>query len=293
MSADPVMRTDNVLCLNSRGFHRMEYYDWGDPGNPRILICVHGLTRNGRDFDFLAQSLADDFHVICPDVAGRGKSDWLENKADYTYLQYMADMTALIARVTGGGAEKEVNWLGTSMGGFIGMFFAALPRNPLHKLVLNDAGLLVPKSALARLADYVGKNPRFASLEALEAHIRAVSAPFGPLTDEQWRHITIHSAGEHPKGGWGLRYDPDIAAPLRGQLKDIDLSTYWEAVKCPTLLIRGAESDLLLRETALAMTWRGPKAKLVEIPGVGHTPMLMDDEQVRLVRDFLVVPAPR
>jgi pimeloyl-ACP methyl ester carboxylesterase len=250
------------------------------------------LTRNGRDFDFLAQSLADDFRVVCPDVVGRGKSDWLDSKADYTYVQYMADMTALIARVTGENESAlkpvEVSWVGTSMGGFIGMFMAALPRNPIHKLVLNDAGMFIPRAALMRLAQYVGKNPRFASLEELEAHIRSVSAPFGPLTDEQWRHITVHSAGKHPRGGWGLRYDPEIRRPFQGDIKDIDLSAYWEMIKCPTLLLRGAESDLLLRETALAMTWRGPQAKLVEIAGVGHTPMLMDDEQVRPVREFLL-----
>src|SRR6185436_314906 len=151
MIASKEIRTNSVLCLDTKGFHQMQYYEWGDPANPRILICVHGLTRNGRDFDFLAQSLADDFRVVCPDIAGRGKSDWLESKADYTYVQYMADMTALIARVTGE-AEKEINWLGTSMGGFIGMFMAALPGNPIHKLVLNDAGMFIPRAALMRLA---------------------------------------------------------------------------------------------------------------------------------------------
>ncbi len=276
-----------VPCLSSRGFHRMHYYAWGDASNPRVLICVHGLTRNARDFDFLAATLSQDFRVICPDVAGRGKSDWLANGVDYTYVQYMADMTALLARVTSGG-EKEIHWLGTSMGGLLGMLIAAQPRNPIRKLVVNDAGLLVPKAALERLALYVGKDPRFPSLEALESHVRHVSAPFGPLTDGEWRHLTLHVAIQHPDGAWGFRYDPAIARPFALALADIDLSAYWDAVTCPTLLLRGAESDLLLRETALDMTRRGPKARLVEFAGVGHAPMLMNDEQVAVVREFLL-----
>jgi pimeloyl-ACP methyl ester carboxylesterase len=265
----------------------MRYYEWGEPANPRIVICVHGLTRNGRDFDFLANALAADFRVVCPDVAGRGQSDWLDSKSDYGYVQYMADMTALIARVTGGG-EKTLNWLGTSMGGLLGILMAATPRNPIRKLIVNDAGMLVPKAALERLALYVGKDPRFATLDALEAHVRRISAPFGALTDEQWRHLTVHSAKEGADGSWALRYDPAIGDALSGELQDIDLSRYWDAITCPTLLLRGVDSDILLRETAEAMTQRGPKAKLVEFQAVGHAPMLMCDEQVTVVRDFLM-----
>jgi len=276
-----------VPCLSSRGFHRMHYYAWGDASNPRVLICVHGLTRNARDFDFLAAALSLEFRVVCPDVAGRGKRDWLANADDYTYPQYMADMTALFARITAGG-EKEIHWLGTSMGGLLGMLIAAQPRNPIRKLVVNDAGLLVPKAALERLALYVGKDPRFPSLEALESHVRHVSAPFGPLTDAQWRHLTVHAGIQHPDGAWGFCYDPAIARPFAGALEDIDLSPYWDAVTCPTLLLRGAESDLLLRETALDMTQRGPKALLVEFTGIGHAPMLMCGEQVHVVREFLL-----
>src|SRR5215212_6142735 len=135
------MKSDDVLCLDSRGFHRMRYYDWGDPDNPRVLICVHGLARNGRDFDFLAEALADRYRVICPDMPGRGQSDWLESKSDYGYPQYMADMTALIARVTDG-AEQKITWLGTSMGALLGILMAATPRNAIATLVLNDAGTL-------------------------------------------------------------------------------------------------------------------------------------------------------
>lgn len=281
------MNSDIVLGLNSKGFHRMHYYDWGDPENSRVVICVHGLTRNGRDFDFLAQALSRDFRIVCPDVAGRGRSDWLESKQDYGYAQYMADMTALLARVTAG-AEKTIYWVGTSMGGLLGIIMAAMPKNPIRKLVVNDAGMLVPKAALERLALYVGKDPRFATLDALEAHVRHISAPFGALSDEQWRHLTVHSAKQHADGTWGFRYDPAIANAFSGELNDIDLSAYWDAVRCPTLLLRGADSDILLRATAEAMTQRGPKVTLVEFQAVGHAPMLMLDEQITAVRDFLL-----
>jgi pimeloyl-ACP methyl ester carboxylesterase len=281
------MNSDTVLGLSSKGFHRMHYYDWGDPENSRVVICVHGLTRNGRDFDFLAQALSRDFRIVCPDVAGRGRSDWLESKQDYGYAQYMADMTALLARVTAG-AEKTIYWVGTSMGGLLGIIMAAMPKNPIRKLVVNDAGMLVPKAALERLALYVGKDPRFATLDALEAHVRHISVPFGALSDEQWRHLTVHSAKQHADGTWGFRYDPAIANAFSGELNDIDLSAYWDAVRCPTLLLRGADSDILLRATAEAMTQRGSKATLVEFQAVGHAPMLMSDEQVTAVRDFLL-----
>jgi pimeloyl-ACP methyl ester carboxylesterase len=284
------MKRDSLLCLDSAGFHRVHYYEWGEPDNDRIVICVHGLTRNGRDFDFLAQSLAADFRVVCPDVAGRGKSDWLAAKKDYGYVQYLSDLTALVARVTAFEA-KTVSWVGTSMGALAGIMMAAMPNTPVARLVVNDAGMVIPKAALERIGRYVGKDPRFASLDALETHLRCVSAPFGPLTDEQWRHLNLHGAKQHPDGTWGHAYDPAIGRAFEGELHDVDLSAYWDAVTCPTLILRGAESDLLPRETAQAMTQRGPRAKLVEFPGVGHAPMLLDDAQVSVVRAFLLETA--
>ncbi|MDB5863267.1 MAG: Alpha/beta hydrolase [Betaproteobacteria bacterium] len=284
------MKRDHVLCLDSRGFHRVRYYEWGAPDNDRVVVCVHGLTRNGRDFDFLAQSLAGDFRVVCPDVAGRGESDWLAAKTDYAYPQYLSDLTALIARVTAGEA-KTVYWVGTSMGALAGIMMAAMPNTPVARLVVNDAGMFIPKAALERIGRYVGKDPRFASLDALETHLRCVAAPFGPLTDEQWRHLNVHSAKQHPDGSWGHLYDPAIGSAFQGELKDVDLSAYWDAIRCPALILRGAESDILLRETAEAMTHRGPKAELVEFAGVGHAPMLLDDAQASVVRAFLLEPA--
>jgi len=283
------MKNGSVLCLGLSGFHRMHYYDWGDPSNPRVVVCVHGLSRQGRDFDFLARSLQGDFRVICPDIVGRGLSDWLAAKGDYGYPQYMADVNALIARVTVS-AEQEIYWVGTSMGGLLGMLYASRRGNPVRKLVVNDAGTIVPKAALEHIALYVGKDPRFANLEALEAHVRRISAPFGPLDDEQWRHITLHGAKQYADGTWGLGYDPAIALPFQGELADVDLSAYWDAIACPTLLLRGAQSDLLLRETALDMTQRGPKAKLVEFQGTGHAPMLMKESEARIVGEFLLEP---
>jgi pimeloyl-ACP methyl ester carboxylesterase len=265
----------------------MHYYEWGDEDNPRVLVCVHGLTRTGRDFDFLAQALASDYRVVCPDVAGRGRSDWLDTKSDYGYPQYCADLTALIARVTTG-IECTIDWVGTSMGAILGILLAARRGTPIRKLVLNDAGMLVPKAALERLGRYVGRDRSFPSLEALEAEVRRVCAPFGPLSDEHWRHLTVHGARQNADGTWTTGYDPAIRAPFDGEIADIDLSPFWNTVRCPTLLIRGSRSDVLLHETAAAMASSGPKARVVEIEGVGHAPMLMVPEQIAIVRDFLL-----
>ena len=283
------MKSDHVLCLSSKGFHRMHYVEWGEPDAQRLAICVHGLTRNCRDFDFLAQALLPEFRVICPDVAGRGRSDWLPAKEDYASPQYCADMTALIARVTAGGRRRRIHWVGTSMGGILGMLLASRPNSPIERLVLNDVGAVIPKAAQERIGTYVGRDPRFRSLDELEAMVRMVSASFGPLTDEQWRHLTVHGATQHEDGTWGFRYDPGIAIPFRKQpLADVDLWQYWDAITCPTLLLRGAQSDLLLTETAAAMTARGPRPRLAEFEGVGHAPMLMGDGQIKVVRDFLL-----
>jgi pimeloyl-ACP methyl ester carboxylesterase len=266
---------------------------------------VHGLSRNGRDFDTLAQALAPDFRVICPDVAGRGKSEWLPAKEDYAYPQYCADMASLIARVTanpapggilgrlaraiaGNGKRKRIYWVGTSMGGIIGMLLASRANCPIEKLLLNDVGTIIPKAALERIGQYVGKDPRFRTFEDLEAMVRMVLAPFGALTDAQWKHLTETSAKRHQDGSWGLCYDPGIGVPFRGPFGDVDLWQYWDTIACPTLLLRGAQSDLLLKDTAVAMTRRGPRPKLIEFDGVGHAPALMADDQIRVVREFLM-----
>jgi pimeloyl-ACP methyl ester carboxylesterase len=284
------MQENEVLCLSPAGFHEMHYVEWGARDNPRVVICVHGLSRNCRDFDTLAQALEADFRVVCPDIVGRGKSGWLANPAGYVNAQYAADITTLIARLTASG-PREILWVGTSMGGIIGMMLAALPDTPLRRLVLNDVGGIVPAAALARIAAYLGKDPRFATFKELELCVRTISAPFGPLTDAQWEHLTRHNGKQHPDGQWGFNYDPGIAAPFRGvEIADVPLWQHYDPIACPTLLLRGADSDLLLKDTALDMTRRGPRARLVEFPGVGHAPMLMSADQIGVVRDFLLTP---
>lgn len=281
------MKDGELQCLNRAGFHRLHYTDWGDPASAQVVICVHGLTRNCRDFDALAAALQDHCRVVCVSIAGRGRSDWLPNPEDYGYPQYMNDMTALIARVTAQGA-LHVDWVGTSMGGMLGMLLAARAGSPIRRLVLNDVGAMIPKASMERIAAYVGADQRFDRFEDFERHVRRVSAPFGPLSDSQWRHLAEHNARQHPDGRWGVIYDPGIATPFRkGAAQDILLWNVYDVITCPTLLLRGAESDLLLRETAQEMTGRGPKPRLVEFAGVGHAPALMAEDQIAVVRDFL------
>ena len=282
--AERGMRHRTVQCASAHGLHRMAYTEWGDPDNPRVLVCVHGLTRNGRDFDFLAEALAADYRVVCPDVVGRGRSDWLAVKSDYGFPQYVADMITLIARLD----VAQVEWVGTSMGGLIGMVIASMPDSPIRRMVLNDVGPMITAVSIKRIGEYVGAAPVFADLDAAEAYIREVSAPFGPLTDAQWRHLTLHAV-KPVEGGVAMVYDPGIGEPFRKTplMVDVDLWSTYDAIRCPTLVIRGAQSDLLLHETAVQMAARGPRAQLVEVPGVGHAPMLLDATQIDIVSAFL------
>jgi pimeloyl-ACP methyl ester carboxylesterase len=298
-----------VRCLSPGGFHAMTYREFGPPGASRVVICVHGLTRNGRDFDTLAAALAEaGFRVVCPDIVGRGESSWLSDPAGYAFPQYLADMTVLLARLE----ADVVDWVGTSMGGLIGITMAAQSSTaqsstaqsgtPVRRLVLNDVGPFLPKAALARIGAYVGHDPRFANLEAAEAYVRDVHAGFGALADHEWRHLTEISVaaaegeGEGEGGGGGegggalrLRYDPGIGAAFHAAPpEDVDLWAVWDRLTVPTLVLRGADSDLLLPETAAEMTRRGPRAELTEIAGCGHAPALMDPAQVARVRDWLL-----
>ncbi|HSN21550.1 MAG TPA: alpha/beta hydrolase [Usitatibacter sp.] len=277
------MREGSVLCLDPHGFHRMRYTEWGDPRNPRVLVCVHGLTRNGRDFDYLAERLSDAYRVVCPDVAGRGRSDWLRDPKDYTYNLYCHDMVALLASLH----ADTVDWLGTSMGGTFGMLLASFPGSPIRKLVLNDIGSVIPKAALQRISQYVGKEPSFDTLEAFEAAMRSFS-PFGELTAAQWRHLAVNVAKRGDDGRWRPCYDPGIAVNFNeGVTADVDLRSYWNALHGPVLVIRGAESDLLLPEILEEMQ-RRPRTEAFVVPRTGHPPMLMDDAQVGVVRRFLL-----
>lgn len=278
-------RRRSVQCASPRGLHRMSYLEWGDPRNRDVLVCVHGLTRNGRDFDDLARALCGRWRVICPDVAGRGDSDRLADPRSYAVPQYVADMVTLIARLD----VETVSWLGTSMGGLIGMALAAQPGTPVSRLVLNDAGPVVSLASLQRIATYLGLAPALLTIEQAEAFVRLICAPFGPHSDAQWRKLTetwMKKTGD----GWQPNYDPLIAEPFRATMPqgDLELWPLYDAVRCPTLVLRGEQSDLLSRRTTQEMASRGPKARVFEVQGVGHAPTLMHDDQIAVVREFLM-----
>ncbi|WP_254048247.1 alpha/beta fold hydrolase [Uliginosibacterium sp. TH139] len=281
----PDMRRGSVQCLTSGQLHRMAYTEWGRPDNPRVLICVHGLSRNGRDFDVLAAALSCDYRVLCPDIAGRGDSDWLVDKSAYAVPSYVPHLLSLIARLD----VERVDWLGTSMGGLIGMALAAMPGNPIRRLILNDVGPVLSAVALTRIGDYVGRAPHFLALEEAERYLRGVCPGFGPLSDAQWRQLTLNSL--RPEGnGWRMHYDPAIGDAMRAQPLKTDMLLWpmYDAITAPTLVLRGVDSDLLSHATAEAMTRRGPCARHVEIAANGHAPMLMDPAQIGIVREFLV-----
>jgi pimeloyl-ACP methyl ester carboxylesterase len=279
------MREHVVQCMGPRGLHRMAYTEWGDPNNQNVLLCVHGFTRNARDFDTFAQALSSDYRVVCPDVVGRGCSDWLRVKSDYTFPLYVSDIITLIARL----GVPHVDWVGTSMGGLIGMLLAGQPQTPVRRLVLNDVGPLISAESLRHIGQYTGKPIVFPTMKDAEDYVRQIGASFGALTDEQWQHLTRHSMRSVEKG-YVFIYDPGLGDIFRMMpiLFDVKAWDAYDRVHHPVMVVRGGESDLLSRETWLEMGERGPKAKLVEIPGVGHAPMLMSEDQIAPVRDFLL-----
>jgi pimeloyl-ACP methyl ester carboxylesterase len=282
------MEQKHFLGFAAGGFHTVAYTERGDPKDPRPVICVHGLTRNGRDFDVLAAALAArGRRVICPDVVGRGRSQWVADAAIYGYPQYCADMAALIARL----GVEDVDWIGTSMGGLIGMFLAGAPGTPIRRLVMNDVGPFVPKAFMARLRTYVGQPVRFASVDELETHLRQIHASFGPLSDAQWRHLAEHSAHALRSGDYVLAYDPKIGDAIKAapEPADIDLWAYWQLVHVPVLVVRGAESDMLGPGIVARMRETHPRQLVDElvVAGAGHAPALMAEEQVAAVADWL------
>ena len=278
-----------VSGISKRGFHRIAYVEWGDPTSERVAVCVHGLSRQGRDFDRLASAMArQGWRVVCPDLVGRGRSGWLRDPQEYTLPQYAMDLTTIIARL----GVARVDWIGTSLGGLIGMVLAGQENSPIRRLVVNDVGPFLPWQALHRLANSVRHAPRsFPDLASATAHHRAALAPFGPLTDGEWEHLARHSLAGMEGGGWRKLCDPEITAAFRpGLFFNLSLWSYWDAIRCPTLVLRGAESDLLLSSTARDMTRRGPRADLVEFPRCGHAPALMDGLQVSTVVNWLGPP---
>lgn len=259
----------------------LAWWEWGSRGGAPV-VCLHGLTRQGRDFDAIAAALAGHGRrVLAPDLPGRGRSAWLSDPAAYAYPTYAAAMAQFVAPL-----GRPVDWIGSSLGGIVGLMLAAGPTTPLRRLVLNDVGTLIPAAALARIRDYIGFAPALPDIPALEAHLRKVHAPFGTLSDAEWRAMAIHSARVLPDGRIGVHYDPGIAVNVKAQLPgDVDLAPLWQARACPVLLVRGATSDLLLPETFAAMAADG--AEMHTVPGAGHAPMLNDAASIARIAAFL------
>jgi pimeloyl-ACP methyl ester carboxylesterase len=288
MTTEPRLR--RVQCLGARGLHRMAYWEWARDGgaSDRVLVCVHGLSRQGRDFDTLAWAMQDGWRVVCPDVVGRGESDRLADPSAYQIPSYVADMVTLLARLD----ATTVHWLGTSMGGLIGMALAGLPDSPISRLVLNDVGPTIDAVGIARIGSYIGLPLSWASDDEAADYLLTISRGFGPHSRAEWLALTrpmLRRDGERLR----LHYDPAIGVALRAitpaaaTAGEAALWAAYDAIRCPTLLLRGADSDVLSRETAAAMNTRGPHARVHEFAGVGHAPTLVAADQVAVVREFL------
>ena len=309
-------RLDYVVCASPSGVHRMAYWEWGDPANKKVLLCVHGLTRSGRDFDALAQALSAEYRVVCPDIVGRGRSDYLTNPDHYIVPQYVADLFTLIARLQ----PTVLDWVGTSMGGLIGLGVAgALSKaqylqswrayNPLHaydavpfrRLVLNDVGPAISAEGLARIGNYLGESYTFDSFEQVVAHAKKQWGSFGPHSQEQWEHLARYVFTED-EGVWSLAYDLAIATPFKMQFLEEKASEsealvqaaqqmLWrafESLPAETLIVHGETSDLLTKDTVQQMLQRQPLAELYEVKGVGHAPTFMQADQIAVLKQFLL-----
>lgn len=290
--AEPTLtpRFWEVKALGAQGFTRVACVEWGRPDAEEVVLLVHGLTRNARDFDFLAQRLAQrGRRVVVPDLPGRGRSEWVANASEYALPLYLSAASAVIART----GAAQVDWLGTSLGGHIGMELAALPGSPIRRLVLNDFGARIAGAALQRIGTYLRLKRHFATIEELEGHLRSVHEPFGKLTDAQWRHMAVHSAVKTEDGDYRQHFDPAIGRVFSWPLMvDVSLWHVWEKVACPALILHGEDSDLLHASTVREMQRRGIAAKkglvrAIEVRGCGHAPALMADYQISLVEEFL------
>lgn len=283
----------------------MAWWQWGNPTASHLVVCAHGLSRQGRDFDVVAQALlqrAEDrglsLRVVCPDVVGRGESDWLNDPMGYQFTTYVGDMLTMLAQLHQNAPVATLDWVGTSMGGIIGLSLAGLPNLPLpvpiHRLILNDVGPTIEWSALERIGQYLGRSANFASVEEAAAAMRVISTSFGPHTDQQWLDLSRPMLKALADGGFRLHYDPAIAVPFRHVTREASVqgeAALWQIydqISAQTLVLRGADSDLLSTATAQTMSQRGPQAQVVEFAGVGHAPTLVAHEQVLAVLDFLL-----
>ncbi|MFT5421523.1 MAG: pimeloyl-ACP methyl ester carboxylesterase [Candidatus Endobugula sp.] len=269
--------------LSNEGFHRNYYREWGDPDSEHTIICVHGVTRLSRDFDTLAEELSKTYRVICPDIVGRGYSDWFGNKQNYNFLQYCADMNALIANLN----VEKVHWIGTSMGGLIGLILGALTHTPIQSLILNDVGPNLKRAELQRLGQYIGKAPTFPTKEDLFAYYEKTYAAFGRLPKKQWQEMALYSAFEESYG-YRMHYDPKIGDAFRASYSfyNFDLWKYWEDIDCPSLLIRGELSTFFPQEVADKMCQRGSDVQFSEVKNVGHAPMLNSKTEINTIKKF-------
>ncbi len=301
------MNTNSFLGVSSEGFHRVSYNEWGQP-NPQhpAIFCVHGFLRNSHDFDALSHFLSlQGRHLFCPDLAGRGNSDWFKNPTHYTFEQYIADLTTLIAR----SSAKEVDWIGTSLGGLIGMMMAALPNTPITRLVMNDIGPQIPIAALKRIANYTTTSPTFFSKEEAVLYYKKIYADFGDLSESQWEEFTLHSILERPSGAYAPKCDPNILhnkthaqflwelmhhphKALEGIFYDVNLWSIWEQIKCPVLIIHGRHSDFLRLEHIAKMQRTHPNTEVIEVDDAGHAPALLNTKEHEKIAAWLKNTAP-
>ena len=273
-----------------KGRFKLVYHQWkSEVAEAPIALCLHGLTRNGRDFEYLAKELAQSHTVICPDLPGRGQSDWLNDTADYNYDSYLQIIVKLLEYI---GAE-QVDWVGTSLGGILGMRIAAEQPQRIRKMVLNDIGAVIPAEGISRINNYVGLAMQFSGRDAAEAHLREIYAGFGIADDAHWKHLLDHSFNRLSNGDYQLAYDPGILDPVRDETKklkntqDVELWPWWDAITAPVLLLRGERSDILTQAVAQEMAVRHTTTKLIEYSGIGHAPTLMEEEQIQAVCGFL------
>lgn len=283
------MKRETHVVHDGAGKRRLSYLRAGHETNENVVLCVHGLTRQGRDFTYLAEALAPSYRIICPDIAGRGESDRLADPSKYQHPTYIDDLVSLLDTLE----IPKVDWIGTSMGGLIGMTMAsaAATRDRVRRIVINDIGPHLPREAIGRIGDYVKSTNRFATIDEAERHIREVYAPYGALTDAQWRFVTECSVRQTEEGDYARGFDPALAGSFGKPLEaDIEMWPMWAAIECPVLVLRGAVSDLLTPETAQRMATTGPCAEIVEIAGCGHAPPLLSPDQINIVVNWLSGP---